>query len=247
MSKSSKTATSSPKSKKADEGWTEIVNKSKLKKAEKLLQKQKDKDREPSVVGAVYVDSDSDESNTMFDVVRDLDENLKKIEPELEVVETQEINVEKEKKKRIRVRKPSLAQATSKIDTAQTQAILQEVEERYPSNYEIQLKALAEHFETLLTGIKMGTKKEQEKKTFSRKVEIPLVYLPEDVQLVLNNYLSKIPYETLTTFYIFLLNTITEIASHKGQVSKELQGSSAIGLKMLLQLIVRQKTNCSSG
>jgi len=56
------------------------------------------------------------------------------------------------------------------IDASSCASDLQEFTEKYPGNYDVQLKRLAEYFETKFGKASLGPAKLMEEKTFSRKL-----------------------------------------------------------------------------
>jgi len=108
---------------------------------------------------------------------------------------------------------------------------LQEFTEKYPGNYDVQLKRLAEYFETKFGKASLGPAKLMEEKTFSRKLEIPYAYLSEEVHEVLQSWLQAVPQAELVKFTQFLLNQVC--------ISERSHKTSGLGLRMLLSAIVR--------
>jgi len=125
-------------------------------------------------------------------------------------------------------KKSSLQEEAQKIDPNVLRGLLHEWAAKYPNNYDVQLKVLVDHFETLFN----QTTAEPisfSNKDYLSKLDIPLEYLSKEVVEVIRAWIAKMPDEEVSPFLFFLItNTIQRPNVTKG-----------FGLLLLIQVMVR--------
>jgi len=145
------------------------------------------------------------------------------------------------KAQKTKVKKVTLSQASAQIDNKSLKDLISQYSQRYPNNYDVQLKSLAEHFENVFKDTQKEEQKAREDKPFERKMDMPYSYLQSGATDSVRNWMEKMPEESIVVFFWFLVTTLILIAEKKH--STGVPKTSGVGLKILIQIIARNFPN----
>eukprot|EP01116_Phalansterium_solitarium_P021691 TRINITY_DN6842_c0_g2_i1.p1 TRINITY_DN6842_c0_g2~~TRINITY_DN6842_c0_g2_i1.p1 ORF type:complete len:577 (-),score=184.32 TRINITY_DN6842_c0_g2_i1:393-2123(-) len=145
---------------------------------------------------------------------------------------------QKQKPKAAVVQKPTYSEVGAQLDTAALSGAITQYSNKYAGNYDVQLKCLADYLELLFND---AEKEEVPDKSYLDKLQFPLAYLSQEAVVVLVKWLERIPEDQLAAFFWFLVSTLVTVSVGKSQqkVGGEASKSSMVGLKLLVQLLVR--------
>eukprot|EP01090_Pellita_catalonica_P021446 TRINITY_DN8026_c0_g1_i1.p1 TRINITY_DN8026_c0_g1~~TRINITY_DN8026_c0_g1_i1.p1 ORF type:complete len:576 (-),score=120.63 TRINITY_DN8026_c0_g1_i1:57-1580(-) len=137
----------------------------------------------------------------------------------------------RKKRKKNKNQKPTLAAASAQIEFDKVKILLDSLHEKYPDNYDIQLKSITDFFEMKLGDATTGNKKIFDEKAYGRKLEIPFSYLDPKILPAVGTYLRTLPEKELVRFLNFLILEIVRL--------EKLKITSCLGLRVFIQIIIR--------
>jgi len=92
----------------------------------------------------------------------------------------------------------SLKEVSTQIDSKVLKELINQISNKYPNNYEIQLKSVAEYLENIYN----NTSDED----LEGKTDIPLAYVPKDAQSTIKTLIDRTPDDALAVFFWFFGN-----------------------------------------
>jgi len=126
----------------------------------------------------------------------------------------------------------SLAKTSAMLDNSTVKQLLNQYNEKYPGNYDVQLKSLAEYFESVYSNAAPTNEESEREQNFEKGIASPLCYVRQDVQDSVKGYMDKIPEDSLVVFFWFLLTTLLTISEQPTQIK-------GYGIRVLIQIIAR--------
>eukprot|EP01118_Nematostelium_gracile_P018708 TRINITY_DN841_c0_g1_i2.p1 TRINITY_DN841_c0_g1~~TRINITY_DN841_c0_g1_i2.p1 ORF type:complete len:518 (+),score=122.67 TRINITY_DN841_c0_g1_i2:103-1656(+) len=131
----------------------------------------------------------------------------------------QEKQGKKQKKEKVKTEKRSAKDATSSLDNKKMKEAINHIAAKYPENYDLQLKTIAEYLEETYK----NTKEEKPNNT-----EFPVGYLPKEMLSTIKDTFNKASDDTLAVFFWFLVSTLVSVSD---------DSTRGVGLKILIQIM----------
>ncbi|OIT20810.1 PREDICTED: uncharacterized protein LOC109219694 [Nicotiana attenuata] len=161
-----------------------------------------------------------------------------------------------EEKKKEKVKKPkkpkvTVAEAAVKIDAADLAAFLADVTVSYESQQEIQLMRFADYFGrsfAAVAGSQFPWLKLFRESPISKIADVPLSHLPEPVYKTSVDWINQRSYESLGSFVLWALDSIvvdlaTQLGGSKGSKKggQQTSSKSQVAMFLVLAMVLRRK------
>ncbi|KAI3781207.1 hypothetical protein L2E82_11214 [Cichorium intybus] len=166
-------------------------------------------------------------------------------------VESGKRDVKKNKPKKLKKPKVTVAEAASKINDSDLAVFLADITESYESQPDIRLMRFADYFGRAFASVNasqfpwMKTLKEA---SVEKMIDIPLSHISEDVHRTAADWLNHQPVDALGSFVMWSLDSImADLSFHQGaikgskKVAQQPPSKSQVAIFVVLAMVLRRK------
>ncbi|GAA0168657.1 hypothetical protein LIER_23325 [Lithospermum erythrorhizon] len=229
-----------------DHGWKKVTYVKKNKKSQKApAGKSKDSGvDEVEAPGNLFesLEKDTVEKGRKIDVNGEVGYDLEKGKKRVE---------KKEKVKKPKMPKVSIADAAAKIDAGDLAAFLNDVGASYESKQDIQLMRFADYFGRAFSAVNAAQfpyLKMFREEPVAKNADIPISHISETVYKTSVDWISQKSYEALGSFVLWVLESImsdllTQQSGSKGskKASQQASSKSQVAMFLVISMVLRRK------